>query len=74
MKQTRTTALVALAGAVGLASSAILALTLVADERIETWLLRRGTARPRLVMAAVAAATSLVLDLIMDSKDAGDAR
>ena len=67
-------ALTALAGTVGAASSGILAMTLVVDERMETWLLRRGAARPRLVMAAVAATTSLVLDLIMDSKDAEDAR
>ncbi|KPN18795.1 hypothetical protein [Arthrobacter sp. 3Tela_A] len=60
----------ALAGAVGVASSGILALTLVVDERMETWLLRRGAARPRLVMAVITAVTSLVLDLIMDSKDA----
>ena len=69
-QRTTTIALTALAGAVGVASSGILALTLVVDERMETWLLRRGAARPRLVMAVITAVTSLVLDLIMDSKDA----
>lgn len=62
-------ALTALAGAVGVTISGVLALSLVVDERIETWLVRRGAARPRLVMAAIAAVTSLVMDQMMDSTD-----
>ncbi|MCC3283594.1 hypothetical protein [Arthrobacter caoxuetaonis] len=67
-------ALTALAGAVGVTVSGVLALSLVVDERIETWLLRHGTARPRLVMAVIAAVTSLALDQMMDSVDSKDAR
>lgn len=67
-------ALTAVAGTVGLTVSGVLALSLVVDERIETWLLRRGAVRPRVVMAAIAAVTSLVLDQVMDSVDSREAR
>ena len=62
--------LTAVAGAVGVTASGVLALSLVVDGWIETWLRRHGAVRPRLVMAAIAAVTSLVMDQIMDSKDA----
>ena len=68
--RTTAIALIGLAGAVGVTASGFLALSLVVDERIETWLIRRGAARPRRVMAVLAAAGSLVMDQIMDSKDA----
>lgn len=68
--RTNAIALTALAGAVGVTASGFLALSLVVDERIETWLIRRGAARPRRVMAVLAATGSLVMDQIMDSKDA----
>jgi len=67
-------ALTALAGTVGVAVSGVMALSLVLDERIETWLLRHGVTRPRRVMAFMVAVTSLVLDQVMDSKDSKDAR
>ncbi|WP_104103832.1 hypothetical protein [Arthrobacter sp. 08Y14] len=67
-------ALTSLAATVGVAVSGFLALSLVLDKRIETWLVRRGVARPRLVMAVVTAASSLVLDQVADSKDSGGAR
>ena len=67
-------ALISLAATVGVTVSGFLALSLVLDERIETWLVRRGVTRPRLVMAVVTAASSLVLDQVADSKDSGDAR
>ncbi|MBO0907470.1 hypothetical protein [Arthrobacter sunyaminii] len=66
--------LTSLAATVGVAVSGFLALSLVLDKRIETWLVRRGVARPRLVMAVVTAASSLVLDQVADSKDSGGAR
>ena len=62
-------AVTALAATVGVTVSGVLALTLALDEWLETWLVRRGVARPRLVMAAIAAVTSLALDLMTDSKD-----
>ncbi|MCQ1999783.1 hypothetical protein [Arthrobacter zhaoxinii] len=67
---------VAVAGAViaGTTASGVLALSLVLDERIEIWLVRRGVARPRRVMAVVAALSSLLLDVIMDSKEAKDSK
>ena len=42
---------------------------MVLDERLETWLVRRGAARPRFVMAVIAVVSSLVLDQIVDSRD-----
>ncbi|MER1995814.1 MAG: hypothetical protein ABTA24_04850 [Arthrobacter sp.] len=69
-----TITLTAFAAAVGAASSAFLALSLLVDERIETWLRRRGATRPRLVMAVIAAVTSLGMDLILDAKEARGAR
>ncbi|UWX96779.1 hypothetical protein N2K95_14220 [Arthrobacter zhaoxinii] len=67
---------VAVAGAViaGTTASGVLALSLVLDERIEIWLVRRGVARPRRVMAVVAALSSLILDVIMDAKEAKDSK
>ncbi|MBF4994994.1 hypothetical protein ITX31_12860 [Arthrobacter gandavensis] len=64
--------LTAIAAAAGVASSAFLALGLLVDERIETWLIRRGAERPRRVMALCAAVGSLVLDQIVDTRDAVD--
>ena len=63
-----------LAATVGVTVSGALALSLALDEWLETWLVRRGVARPRLVMAAMAAISSLVLDQIVDSKDAKDSK
>ncbi|WAP50602.1 hypothetical protein OL239_11215 [Arthrobacter sp. ATA002] len=63
------TALAVLAVTVGVTVSGVLAVSLVLDERLETWLVRRGVARPRRVMALIAAVSSLILDQIMDSKD-----
>lgn len=67
-------ALAGLAVGTGAAVSGIMALTLVLDERAETWLVRRGAAHPRLVMAVVAAVSSLALDIVMDWKDAKHAK
>lgn len=64
--------LTAFAAAVGIISSAFLALSLLVDERIETWLRRRGATRPRYVMAAIAALASLGMDQILDAREAGD--
>ena len=61
--------LVALGATVGVTVSGVLALSVVLDERLERWLVRRGAARPRLVMAAIAAVSSLILDQIVDSRD-----
>ncbi|WP_146360539.1 hypothetical protein [Arthrobacter yangruifuii] len=57
------------AAMVGATASGVLALTLVLDERVEAWLVRRGVARPRRVMAAASALSSLLLDQAMDAKD-----
>lgn len=65
-------ALTSLAAAAGVTVSGFLALSLVLDERIETWLVRRGATRPRLVMAAATAAGSLILDQVTESKDSGE--
>ncbi|MCC9144604.1 MULTISPECIES: hypothetical protein [unclassified Arthrobacter] len=62
-------ALAVLAATVGTTVSGLLALGLVLDERMETWLVRRGVAQPRRVMAVAAAAGSLILDQAMDSRD-----
>ena len=62
--------LASVAATVGVTVSGCLALSLVLDERIETWLVRRGAARPRLVMAVVTAAASLLLDQLADSRNA----
>ena len=67
-------ALAALAATAGVTASGVLALSVVLDERLETWLVRRGAARPRLVMAVIAAVSSLVLDQIVDSRDSRDSR
>ncbi|MCC3269055.1 hypothetical protein MUG94_10300 [Arthrobacter gengyunqii] len=66
--------LAVLAATVGITVSGVLAVSLVLDERLETWLLRRGVARPRRVMAVIAAMSSLVLDQMMDLKGPEDAR
>lgn len=66
--------LAVLAATVGVTVSGVLAVSLVLDERLETWLVRRGVVRPRRVMAAIAAVSSLVLDQVMDSKDSEDPR
>lgn len=63
-----------LAATVGVTASGVMALSLVLDERIETWLVRRGVARPRLVMATATVVGSLVLDQVTESRDSGDAR
>ena len=62
-------ALAAIAALTGVVVSGVLALTLVVDERAEAWLVRRGVPRPRRVLAAVAALSSLGLDLALDARD-----
>ncbi|WP_342022220.1 hypothetical protein AAE021_10175 [Arthrobacter citreus] len=62
-------AVTGLAATVGVTVSGVLALTLALDEWLETWLVRRGVARPRLVMAAMAAVSSLGLDQLTDAED-----
>ena len=62
-------ALTGLAVVAGAAVSGIMALTLVLDERMEAWLVRRGAARPRMVMAVAGALSSLALDVLADAKD-----
>ena len=62
-------ALTAIAVLTGVVVSGVLALTLVVDERAEAWLVRRGVPRPRRVLAAVAALSSLALDLALDARD-----
>ena len=69
-----TIGLALLAATVGVTVSGFLAVSLVLDERLETWLVRRGVARPRRVMAVITAVSSLALDQMMDSKDSEDAR
>ncbi|MCQ1945917.1 hypothetical protein [Arthrobacter sp. zg-Y1116] len=63
-------ALTGLAVLMGAAVSGITALSLVLDEAVEAWLVRRRVARPRPVMAMAAVLYSLVMDQVMDSKDA----
>ncbi|MCC9204098.1 hypothetical protein [Arthrobacter sp. zg-Y769] len=63
-------AMTGLAALMGVTVSGITALTLVLDEAVEMWLVRRGVARPRRVMAMAMALHSLVMDQVMDSKDA----
>ncbi|MCC3278286.1 hypothetical protein LJ754_03820 [Arthrobacter sp. zg-Y40] len=58
-----------IAATVGATASGVLALTMVLDQRVEAWLVRRGVARPRRVMAAASALSSLLLDQVMDAKD-----
>ncbi|MCC3272385.1 hypothetical protein MUK71_14395 [Arthrobacter zhangbolii] len=66
-------ALAGMAALVGVTVSGVLALTLALDEQVEKWLVRRGAARPRWVMAAAAAASSLLLDYALDgATDSGD--
>lgn len=66
-------ALAGMAALVGVTVSGVLALTLALDEQVEKWLVRRGVARPRWVMAAAAAASSLLLDHALDgATDSGD--
>ena len=67
-------ALAGLAAMLGITVSGIVALTLVLDERVEAWLVRRGVARPRRVMAAAAAVSSLLLDQVTDSTDSRKSR
>ncbi|MCQ1948952.1 hypothetical protein NNX28_03285 [Arthrobacter sp. zg-Y859] len=67
-------ALTGMAALMGATVSGITALTLVLDEAVETWLVRRGVARPRRVMAMAAALYSLVIDRVMDSQDAKDSK
>ncbi|MCC9173646.1 hypothetical protein [Arthrobacter sp. zg-Y179] len=67
-------ALTGLAALMGATVSGITALTLVLDEAVETWLVRRGAARPRRVMAMAVALYSLVMDQMMGSKDAKDSK
>ena len=62
-------ALAAIAALTGVVVSGVLVLTLVVDERAEAWLVRRGVPRPRRVLAAVAALSSLALDLALDARD-----
>lgn len=66
--------LAGLAAIIGVTVSGVLAVSLVLDEAVEAWLVRRGATRPRQVMAVAAALSSLVLDQVMDSKDAKDSK
>ena len=67
-------ALTGLAVVAGAAVSGIMALTLVLDARVEAWLVRRGVAKPRVVMAVAGVVYSLALDVLMAAKDAKDSK
>ncbi|MCC9176655.1 hypothetical protein [Arthrobacter sp. zg-Y750] len=62
-------ALLGLGAVAGAAVSGTTAVSLLVDARIETWLVRRGAAKPRVAMAGAAALWSLVMDAVMDGKD-----
>ena len=72
--RTPAVALAGLAVTAGATVSGVTALTLMLDDQVETWLVRRGVARPRRLMAVAAAAGSLFLDQAVDSADARKSR
>ena len=67
-------ALTGLAVVTGVAVSGIMALTLVLDARVEAWLVRRGVAKPRVVMAVAGVLWSLLMDVLTAAKDAKDSK
>ncbi len=67
-------ALTGLAVVTGAAVSGIMALTLVLDARVEAWLVRRGVAKPRVVMAVAGVLWSLLMDVLTAAKDAKDSK